>query len=304
MDITLVVLAAGIGSRYGAGIKQLESVGPNGELIIDYSIHDAIEAGFDRVVFIIRKDIYDDFMEVIGDRMEVRFRELGVKWAYAFQEAENMPEGRTKPWGTGQAILCCKELLDGPFAVINADDYYGKQAYVQAFDFLSAYRPEESELYGMVGFVLKNTLSEVGGVTRGVCAVDENRYLTDIRETHNIVKTPEGAAVREDDGLRPLDGDGLVSMNLWMLPSAFMDGLEAGFEAFKESMGDPLKDEYLLPEIVGQLLREHKVRVKVLSTDDKWFGMTYREDREPVAAAFSRLIEAGVYRADDLFGDL
>ena len=285
MFVTLVVLAAGIGSRYGGGVKQLAPGGPNGEIIMDYSIHDAIQAGFNRVVFIIRREIYDDFMEVIGSRLE------------------DPPEGRVKPWGTGQAILCCKELLNGPFAVINADDYYGKQAFERAYSFLSRRRPGETGRYGMIGFVLKNTLSDIGGVTRGVCTVDENGALAGITETRNIVKTPDGAAVQEGDGLRPLDPESLVSMNMWLLTPDFLQGLEADFAAFKKNMRDPLKDEFLLPEIVDGLLGDGKATVQVIRTSDQWFGVTYQQDKPRVADAFRQLIDQGVYRAD-LFSDL
>ena len=303
MFVTLVVLAAGIGSRYGGGVKQLAPVGPNGEIIMDYSIHDAIQAGFNRVVFIIRREIYDDFMEVIGSRLENRFRHRDVKWEYAFQQLEDPPEGRVKPWGTGQAILCCKELLNGPFAVINADDYYGKQAFERAYSFLSRRRPGETGRYGMIGFVLKNTLSDIGGVTRGVCTVDENGALAGITETRNIVKTPDGAAVQEGDGLRPLDPESLVSMNMWLLTPDFLQGLEADFAAFKKNMRDPLKDEFLLPEIVDGLLGDGKATVQVIRTSDQWFGVTYQQDKLRVADAFRQLIDQGVYRAD-LFSDL
>lgn len=302
MDITLVVLAAGIGARYG-GVKQLESVGPNGELIIDYSIHDAIQAGFDRVVFILRQDIFKDFKEVVGDRLEKRFQALGVKWKYVFQELTDPPEGRTKPWGTGQAVLACKDVLDGPFAVVNADDYYGKHAYVQAYDFLSGCRPGQRGQYGMVGFVLKNTLSDAGGVTRGVCAVGRDRYLTAIRETRNIVKTADGAAVATENGLRTLDEDSLVSMNMWMLTPDFLDGLEAKFEKFRSHMQDPTRDEFLLPDIIDRMLRDNLASVRVLSTGDAWFGVTYQEDKPVVVDSFRQLIARGVYK-ESLFSDL
>ena len=303
MAITLVVLAAGIGARYGAGIKQLEHVGPAGEIIMDFSIHDAIQAGFDRVVFIIRREIYDDFREVIGDRLTEKFRGLGVTWDYAFQEMDDVPPGRNKPWGTGQAILACKGLVRGPFAVINADDYYGKSAFEQAYRFLSQCRAEEPGRFGMIGFVLKNTLSDVGGVTRGLCETDGQGYLADIHETRGIVKTPEGAAVQTPEGLRPLDGDGLVSMNMWMLTEAFFDGLEERFAAFRANMKDPLKDEFLLPEVIGDLLREGKATVRVLHSPDQWFGVTYHEDKAVVAEAFRRLVAEGVYDRD-LFRDI
>ena len=303
MKTALVIMAAGIGSRFGGGIKQLEPVGPNGEIIMDYSIYDAMEAGFNRIVFIIRKDIEADFREVIGDRIEKICAERGVSVGYAFQsmqaipEGNTVPEGRTKPWGTGQAVLAAKDQVDCPFAVINADDYYGKEAFVKLHDFLCA--DHAPNTYCMAGFILKNTLSENGGVTRGICQVDEKGYLTDVVETRNIVKTADGAEV---DGVA-VDPDSYVSMNMWGLDPAFMDVLQTGFEEFFQTAAkdNPLKAEYLLPIYIGQLLREHKVAVQVLETKDKWFGVTYREDKPAVVESFRRLIEAGVY-APDLFG--
>ncbi len=303
MGITLVVLAAGIGSRYGAGIKQLARVGPSGEIIMDYSVHDAIQAGFDRVVVIIRRDIYKDFREAAGERLERLCRAKGVQWNYAFQELGDAPQGRTKPWGTGQAVLCCKDLLDGPFAVINADDYYGKSAYRAAYDFLSAGDPQQPYRFAMTGFVLKNTLSEAGEVTRGLCAVDDSGHLTDIRETRHIMMTPEGAAVNGPDGLRPLNGDGMVSMNMWMLTPAFVDKLEGGFDRFKAAMKDPMKDEYLLPEIVGRMVKSGLASVQVLPSRDRWFGITHHSDRDMVEAAFQELVEKGEY-PQDLFAGI
>lgn len=295
MDISLVVLAAGIGSRFG-GVKQLEAVGPDGEVIIDYSIHDAIAAGFNKIVFILRHEIFEDFMEVLGNRMEAQFRALGVKWEYVFQELVDPPQGRTKPWGTGQALLACRGVLKEPFAVINSDDYYGRDAYTTAYEFLRASRPEEPRRYGMVGFILKNTLSDIGGVTRGVCATDGDGYLTKIDETHDIIKTPDGAGVRTDDGLRPIDVESLVSMNLWMLMPEFVDMLADGFEAFRADMSAPLKDEYLLPDIIDRLLQTGGATVKVLRSADRWFGVTYREDMPEVKAAIDALYAAGVYQ--------
>jgi len=302
MDISLVVLAAGIGSRFG-GVKQLEAVGPDGEVIIDYSIHDAVAAGFNKIVFILRRDIFEDFKEVLGDRMEARFRSLGVKWEYVFQDLVDPPEGRTKPWGTGQALLACRGVLNEPFAVINSDDYYGRDAYVKAYEFLAACDPEKPWRYGMVGFVLKNTLSDIGGVTRGVCAVDGDGYLTDIEETHNIVKTPDGAGIQAEDGVRPVDVDSIVSMNLWMLTPEFVEKLNEGFKAFRAELKNPLKDEYLLPEIVGTLLRAGKATVKVLRSDDRWFGVTYRDDLPEVKNAIGALYEKGVYKPE-LYSDV
>lgn len=303
MDITLVVLAAGIGSRYGAGVKQLETVGPEKEIIMDYAIHDAIAAGFNKIVFIISRKIEEDFYEVIGRRMEERFRALGVKWAYAIQELTDPPAGRTKPWGTGQAVLSCKGILNEPFAVINADDYYGPAAFRKAYDFLSSWKPTVPEEYGMVGYILKNTLSDTGGVTRGICTTDEAGVLVGIDETRNIVRAGTGAAAKTDDGLRPLDMESLVSMNFWMLPASFMDRLEEGFPRFLADMTDPLKDEYLLPVIVDGLLQDGLAKVTVLPTEDSWFGITYKEDKAAVVEAFKELYARNVYQ-QPLYADM
>lgn len=297
MDTALVIMAAGIGSRFGGGIKQLESVGPNGEIIMDYSIYDALEAGFNKLVFIIRKDIEEDFRNIIGNRIEAICAKRGVQVAYAFQSLQDVPEGvtvpdeRIKPWGTGQAVLCAGDVIDCPFAVINADDYYGKEAYVKLHDFLC--RKQAPNAYAMAGFVLKNTLSENGGVTRGVCQVDGQGYLTDVVETKNIVKTPTGAEVEG----REVDVMSHVSMNMWGLRPEFMEVLQSGFEEFFRTAAaqDPLKAEYLLPIYIGQLLRQGKVRVKVIETADKWFGVTYREDKPAVMESFRRLIADGIY---------
>ena len=266
-DITLAVLAAGIGSRFG-GIKQLEPVGPQGEIIMDYSIHDALAAGFNKIVFIISRNIYDDFYDIIGRRMEERFRALGVKWAYAFQELTDPPVGRTKPWGTGQAVMACRDIIHEPFAVINADDYYGRDAFFQACAFLKTCEADSVRSYGMIGYVLKNTLSENGGVTRGICTKDAQGCLTGIDETRGIVKTADGAAVPEENGLRPLNTEDLVSMNFWMLPPSFIRRLEEGFPLFLQDMKDPLKEEYLLPTIMDGLLRNGLVEITVLSSAD------------------------------------
>ena len=296
--VTLVVMAAGIGSRFGGGIKQLEAVGPNGEIIMDYSIHDALEAGFNKVVFVIRKDLEKDFKEIIGRSMEKL-----VEVEYAYQELNDIPErfqkkteGRKKPWGTGQAILCCKDVVDEPFLVINADDYYGKEAYREAYAYLTGRKDDNAYEACMVGFVLKNTLSDNGGVTRGVCKVDEHRMLSEIVETSNIVKTAEGAAVQTEDGAVPIDVESEVSMNMWGLSPAFFDVLEKGFDVFLEKL-DPenLKGEYLLPTIIGDLLKEGKMRVEVRKSHDEWFGVTYKEDKPDVVAAIQKLIKDGVY---------
>ena len=296
--VTLVVMAAGIGSRFGGGIKQLEAVGPNGEIIMDYSIHDALEAGFNKVVFVIRKDLDKDFKEIIGRRMEKL-----VEVEYAYQELNDIPErflkkteGRKKPWGTGQAILCCKDVVDEPFLVINADDYYGKEAYREAYAYLTGRKDDNAYEACMVGFVLKNTLSDNGGVTRGVCKVDEHRMLSEIVETSNIVKTAEGAAVQTESGLVPIDVESEVSMNMWGLSPKFFEVLDKGFDEFLEKLNpENLKGEYLLPTIIGDLLKEGKMKVEVRKSHDEWFGVTYKEDKPDVVAAIQKLITDGVY---------
>lgn len=296
---TLVVMAAGIGSRFGGGIKQLEPVGPSGEIIMDYSIHDALEAGFNKVVFIIRKDLEKDFREVIGDRMEKL-----VETAYAFQEIDNVPEGftvpegRTKPWGTGQAILSCKDLVKEPFAVINADDYYGKEAFVKVHDYLAGEHASSDRMdFCMAGFLLGNTLSEFGGVTRGICSVDEKGHLTKVTETKNIIKTADGAAVEnEDKTLTPVDKECPVSMNMWGLTPEIFEVLEEGFAAFLKGLSDSMKGEYLIPTIIDQLIRDGKADVTVLESRDKWFGVTYKEDKPAVVKSFQELIKAGIYK--------
>lgn len=301
---SLVIMAAGIGSRYGGGIKQLEPVGANGEIIMDYSIHDALAAGFRKIIFVIRHDIEQDFREVIGDRIEKETAHLGVSFHYAFQELDDLPagyslpQGRSKPWGTGQAVLCCKEILDGPFAVINADDYYGKQAFRNLYDFLE--ENEDECQFCMAGFVLKNTLSDNGAVTRGICQMDEQNYLQTVHETAGIVKTPGGAVAGEE----VLDTESLVSMNMWGLTVDFLAMLEEGFHSFLESMnGNEQKAEFLLPIFIDELLQKGKGKVKVLPTHDQWFGVTYKEDKPSVVSAFQKLMEQGEYQTP-LFGDL
>ena len=294
MTKTLVILAAGIGSRFGGGVKQLTPVDANGHLIIDYSIHDAIQAGFNKIVFIIRHDIEDDFREVIGNRIERVVAPLGVEIAYAYQEidksVESVPEGRTKPWGTGHAVLCAADVIDSPFAVINADDYYGKNGFKKASEFLG-------DDYALVGYILKNTLSDNGGVTRGVCSVD-NGKLAAIDETKNIVKNGDGA---EADG-KKLDLNSLVSMNFWCYPLEFLDVLRTGFPKFIENMSDVQKSEYLLPIIADGMLKEG-ISFTVLPTDNQWFGVTYKNDKDAVVESFKKLIEAGIYK-EDLYSDL
>lgn len=300
MDTTLLIMAAGIGSRFGGGIKQLEPVDADGHIIIDYSIHDAIEAGFNKVVFIIRKDIEHEFREVIGDRMEAVCAEHDVTVGYAFQDLNEipgqLPEGRTKPWGTGQAVLAAKELLTTPFIVINADDYYGKEGFRIVHEYLV-----QGGTSCMAGFVLKNTLSDNGGVTRGICKMDADHNLTEVVETKNIVKIADGA---EADGVK-LDTESLVSMNMWGLTPDFLQTLEKGFaEFFKEEVpANPLKAEYLIPIYIGDLLKKDQMSVKVLRTNDTWYGMTYHEDVAAVKESFRQMLADGVYK-EELFSDL
>lgn len=308
---TLVILAAGIGSRFGGGIKQLESVGPNGEIIIDYSIHDAILAGFNKIIFIIRREIEADFKTIVGHRVEKVCESLGIEIRYAFQDIKDipvaLPEGRTKPWGTGHAVLACKGLIEEPFAVINADDYYGKDGFVKAAKFL-----EEEKAYALVGYILKNTLSDNGGVTRGICNVKDGK-LVGITETHNIIKVkrsvpvrPSGTYIKIMEGAfangKSIPLDSLVSMNFWCFPAIFMEVLEKGFPEFLANMSDPLKKEYLLPNIVDGLLKTG-TSVSVLPTDAQWFGVTYREDKTTVVESFKELYAEGVYQ-EELYSDL
>ena len=297
---SLVIMAAGIGSRFGGGIKQLEPVGPSGEIIKDYSIYDALEAGFDKIVFMIRKDLEKDFKEIIGNRIE---KIAPVE--YAFQEMDDLPEGfsvpegRVKPGGTGQAILAARDVIHEPFLVINADDYYGKEGFKR----LHAYMVEEMDESGdkmdmcMAGFVLANTLSENGGVTRGICEVDPNGYLKKVTETYEIY--------RESDHMHAVTKEGIptfvsanqhVSMNMFGLPAKFIEELKNGFPKFLAGVpnGD-LKAEYLLPTIIDQCIREEKARVRLLETPDKWFGVTYKEDKPAVVAAIRKLVDDGVY---------
>lgn len=299
---TLVIMAAGIGSRFGGGIKQLEPMGPNGEIIMDYSIYDAKAAGFNKVVFILRKDIEEDFRQIIGQRIE---KVIDVE--YVFQSLEDLPEGfkapadRKKPWGTGQAVLCCKGTVHEPFAVINADDYYGKEAFKRVHDYLVGEKTTD-KVYDMcmAGFILRNTLSDNGAVTRGVCVVDENDYLTQVVETGGLCMTAEGTIAHEDNGSDMLiTPDQHVSMNMWGFTPGFLDELESGFKTFLSEIPEgEVKREYLLPTIVDQLIKADKASVKVLETRDKWFGVTYKEDKESVVAAFKKLIADGVYPAD------
>lgn len=304
-DTAVVIMAAGIGSRYGSGIKQLEPVGPNGEIIMDYSIFDALEAGFNRIVFIIRKNIEKEFKEVIGKRIEKL-----APVEYVFQELDDLPEGfflpegREKPWGTGQAVLSCKGILKDPFAVINADDYYGKEAFIKIHDYLVTHEETIPCSFCMAGFMLGNTLSPNGDVTRGVCSVDESGNLSSVTETFHMKQQADGSVKGQDENGKQiiLSGDNLVSMNMWGVTPGFFTDLEAGFVNFLKNMKDgEKKKEYLLPVLMDDLIKRRMAKVAVLKTNDKWFGVTYQEDKEEVKKQISHLIEEGKY-SEDLYG--
>lgn len=305
MKTTLVIMAAGIGSRFGGGIKQLEPIGPNGEIIMEYSIYDALEAGFDDVIFIIRRDLEDDFKAVIGDRIE-----LVAPVCYAFQELDDLPDGftkpaeRTKPWGTGQAVLTIKGMVNNPFVVINADDYYGKTAFQKIHSYLvdgnrSTVAVGRHNIC-MAGFILENTLSENGGVTRGVCTVDEQCHLQKVTETYDIQRSELDLNGRDEGGnLVELMGAQYASMNMWGLMPEFLEELEIGFKKFLETLSvSDIKSEYLLPKIIDKMLQEDRADVSVLETQDRWFGVTYKEDKQIVMEAIRKLIADGVYRKD------
>lgn len=285
---TLVVMAAGMGSRFG-GLKQIEPVGRNGEAILDFSVYDAIEAGFNKVVFVIKKEIEADFKKVVGDRISKK-----VKVEYAFQELNDLPngfscpEGRTKPWGTAQAVLCCKNLVNEPFAVINADDYYGKSAFKKIYEYLK----ENTGNYCMVGFRLANTLTENGSVARGVCT-EENGFLKDIDERTKIYS--DCTYETENDELIKMEPDTVVSMNMWGFTADLFGYLETAFKKFLEEKGNELKAECYLPMVVGDLIKDGIKKAKILVAEEKWYGVTYREDKESVVAAIGELIDKGMY---------
>lgn len=279
-NVSLVIMAAGLGSRYKKGIKQLQKIGPNNETIMDYSINDAIEAGFNEVIFILRKDILEEFKEVIGNRISEK-----IKTRYVFQELDNIKEKylnneRIKPWGTGHAILML-EHMENPFVVINADDYYGKIGFKNIYNFLIN-QDNNSYNYCMSGFILKNTLSDNGGVSRGICKVKDG-YLEDIVETHDITK--------ESD----IDKNSVVSMNMWGFTPTILSELELRFDRFLKENSKDLKKEFLLPSVVDELIKDNTASVKVLETNDKWYGITFSEDLAGVKKAFEEFYEKGIY---------
>lgn len=295
----LVIMAAGMGSRYG-GLKQIDPVDAEGHIIMDFSIFDAKRAGFEKVIFIIKKENEADFREAIGNRME---KIMDV--AYAFQDLHNLPagyevpDGRTKPWGTAHAVLSLKGQVTGPFAVINADDYYGSHAFDTIYRYLTSHEDDEKYRYAMVGYRLKNTVTENGHVARGICRVNGDRELSEITERTMIAKRESGIAYSEDGGSTwiPVDGETLVSMNMWGFTKSILDEIESGFPAFLEKglKENPLKCEYFLPSVVSSLLEEGRASAAVLESEDKWYGVTYKEDKPVVEGAIQALKDAGVY---------
>ena len=298
MDATLIIMAAGIGSRFGTGIKQLAKMAPNGEIIMDFSIYDAKEAGFTKIVFVIRKAIEQEFKEIIGDRLS-RFMPVG----YVYQELENLPEGyevpaeRVKPWGTGQAILACKDVVKEPFVIINADDYYGKEAFMKLHEFLISENENKEKMnLAMAGFSLKNTLSENGAVTRGVCVADANGYLEKVIETTGIQIVDGKIQCDNAEVSKWITSDAMVSMNMWAGYPDFLRYIDEGFARFLDTLGENSeKKEYLLPNIVAELLEKNLAAVKVLNTSDRWIGITYKEDIEPAQEKFRFMMKSGIY---------
>ncbi|MBQ3160697.1 MAG: nucleotidyltransferase [Oscillospiraceae bacterium] len=303
MKTSLIIMAAGLGSRFAGGIKQLFPVGPCGEIIMDYSIHDAIASGFDKIIIVLRKDIESDFREVIGKRIEQVCSRKGVELKYVFQEQNNVPgevpEGRKKPWGTGQAVLAAKSEINEPFAVINADDFYGRATFEKLHNYLCT--EVSAGKYCMAGFELGNTLSENGGVTRGICNIDEENNLLSISETTNV--TLVGSEIRAGETI--VNSNSVVSMNIWGFAEDFIERLEEGFAEFfrKDVPKNPIKAEFLIPVFIAKLLSEKKISIKVLPTDEKWFGTTYKEDVPIISKNITELIDKGVYK-NDLYSDL
>ncbi|MCI5699088.1 MAG: nucleotidyltransferase [Lachnospiraceae bacterium] len=295
----LVIMAAGMGSRYG-GMKQIDPVDEQGHIIMDFSIYDAREAGFEKVVFIIKEENLEDFRQVIGNRVAEK-----MEVAYVFQKLDDLPEGfsvpegRKKPWGTGHAVLSCIDAIDGPFAVINADDYYGKQSFHAIYDFLVSHEDDDKYRYGMVGYVLENTLTDNGHVARGICVTDENGYLTGINERTHIEKHDGGAAYTEDEGATwvTIPMDAVVSMNMWGFSKSLLGELKAEFSDFLRNNlpVNPLKCEYFLPTVVNNLISQNRATVTVLKSEDRWYGVTYKEDKPVVMEAIRRLEEEGKY---------
>lgn len=292
-EFALVVLAAGMGSRYG-GIKQLESVGQHGEVIMDYSVRDAIRAGFTKVIFILRKEIEADFWTVIGNRLKETYASDGIEISCVMQQMDDLPEGyacptgRIKPWGTCHALLACRDVIRCPFAIINADDYYGPDSFLRIFRFLQSLPDGSAGRYCMAGFALENTLSPFGGVTRGICTVDAQDYVHRVVETRGIVCTEEGAIVC---GGETLDRNSTVSMNMWGFTPDIIPTVQERFRRFLDRHADSLTAEFLLPDLIDQLLQEEQITVRQLPTSDKWHGVTYKEDIPYIREALRQLAE-------------
>ncbi len=294
---SLVILAAGMGSRFG-GLKQITPIGDNGELIIDFSVYDALRAGFKKIVFIIKEENEADFERLIGSKVRP-FAE--VQYCYQsmtdIPQGKSVPEGRTKPWGTGHATLCCRSVVDGPFAVINSDDYYGPQAFQLLYDYLCSTKDDAIAHYAMVGYRLGNTLTENGFVSRGVCEENEEHFLTRITERTKIEGRGSVAVFKEEDVEQELSLDTVVSMNMWAFTSSALEALQCEFENFFDLKvpTDPMKAEFYLPSAVDAMIKAGKADVKVLRSPDKWYGVTYKEDKESVAAAMKNLKTNGTY---------
>lgn len=293
--MTLVILAAGLGSRYG-GLKQIDPLGPNGEFIIDYSIFDAIKAGFDKVAFIIKEENLDDFKETIGDRVAKH-----VKVQYVFQDPNMLPspvsvEGRTKPWGTSHALYCCKGQINDKFAIINADDFYGADSYRLAYEFLKSLPDDSKGNFAMIGFMLKNTLTDSGTVARGICEVNENNELTKIDERIKIKRNDCVIQYLEDDRWFDVDEEAVASMNFWAFTPDVFEGIECGWDAFIErSINNLEKAEYLLPTRIGEMINEGRCKVNVVPSTESWHGVTYKEDKEEMVEFINKVIADGLY---------
>ena len=302
---TLIIMAAGMGSRYG-GLKQVDKITDAGEIILDFSLYDAMMAGFNRAVFVIKEENREIFREMVDERAG-RFMEI----EYAYQKLDDIPEGftvpedRQKPWGTAHAVLACRELINGPFVVINADDYYGPNAFVQIYDYLTTHKDDDVYEYCMVGYQLKNTVTENGHVARGVCELDDKGFLKKVTERTRIMHHGDSIAYTEDDGesWTPLADDTIVSMNFWGFSKSMMDELQNGLPAFLEQAlaENPLKGEYFLPGVADRLVQEGKARVKVLTSHDKWYGVTYKEDKEDVKNALQSMKDKGEHYPEKLW---
>jgi NDP-sugar pyrophosphorylase family protein len=296
MKPTLLVLAAGMGSRYG-GLKQLDQVGPSGETIIDYSIFDAIRAGFGKVVFIIRRDIEDAFKEAIGSRYEGK-----IKVEYAFQQLDalpegfSVPEGREKPWGTGHAVYTARELINEPFAVINGDDFYGREGFQLLADYLRQAKDGDKADFSMCGFIMRNTLSDNGSVSRGVCEVDADGNLTEVVENTRIERNGKGAkSYLENGSVVDFTGDEIVSMNMWGFTPSLFDHMQEMFVEFLKERGQEMKSEFFIPLVADTLIKQGKAKVKVMTSNDEWFGITYQEDKPAVIKSIKELVAQGIY---------